>query len=60
MDEVEDLCGRVAVIGGGRMLAEGTPAQLRGQPRLWLRAEPAGQAAAVAASLADVARASRS
>jgi ABC-2 type transport system ATP-binding protein len=40
MNEVEDLCSRVAVIGGGRLLAEGTPAALRGQPRLWLRAEP--------------------
>jgi ABC-type multidrug transport system ATPase subunit len=57
MDEVEDLCSRVAVIGGGRMLAEGSPEQLRGQPRLWLRAEPAEQAAAVAATLAGVARA---
>jgi ABC-2 type transport system ATP-binding protein len=57
MEEVEDLCSRVAVIGGGRVLAEGTPAQLRGQPRLWLRAEPADQAAAVAATLAGVARA---
>jgi ABC-2 type transport system ATP-binding protein len=57
MEEVEDLCSRVAVIGGGRVLAQGTPAQLRGQPRLWLRAEPAGQAAAVAATLAGVARA---
>jgi ABC-type multidrug transport system ATPase subunit len=57
MDEVEDLCSRVAVIGGGRMLAEGSPEQLRGQPRLWLRAEPADQAAAVAATLAGVARA---
>jgi ABC-type multidrug transport system ATPase subunit len=46
MDEVEDLCSRVAVIGGGRMLADGSPVQLRGQPRLWLRAEPADQAAA--------------
>jgi ABC-type multidrug transport system ATPase subunit len=54
MDEVEDLCSRVAVIGGGRLLAEGSPAQLRGQPRLWLRAEPPDQAAAVAATLAGV------
>jgi ABC-type multidrug transport system ATPase subunit len=54
MDEVEDLCSRVAVMGGGRLLAEGSPAQLRGQPRLWLRAEPPDQAAAVAATLAGV------
>jgi ABC-type multidrug transport system ATPase subunit len=57
MDEVEDLCSRVAVIGGGRLLAEGSPAQLRGEPRLWMRAEPTDQAAAVAATLAGVARA---
>ena len=41
MREVEELCGRVAVIGGGRTLAEGSPAELRGQARLWVRAEPA-------------------
>ena len=51
MREVEELCSRVAIIGGGRMLAEGSPEQLRGQARLWVRAEPAGQAAAVAAGL---------
>jgi ABC-2 type transport system ATP-binding protein len=51
MGEVEELCGRVAVIGGGQLLAEGSPEQLRGQARLWVRAEPAGQAAAVAAGL---------
>ena len=51
MREVEELCSRVAIIGGGQMLAEGSPEQLRGQARLWVRAEPAGQAAAVAAGL---------
>jgi ABC-type multidrug transport system ATPase subunit len=51
MREVEELCGRVAVIGGGRMLFEGTPGQLRGQARLWVRAEPADRAAAVIAGL---------
>jgi len=38
MREVEELCGRVAVLGGGRLLFEGTPRQLRGQARLWVRA----------------------
>ena len=57
MNEVEDLCSRVAVIGGGRLLAQGSPAQLRGEPRLWLRAEPAAEAAAIAAALAGVQRA---
>jgi len=51
MREVEELCSRVAIIAGGRRLAEGSPEQLRGQARLWVRAEPAGQAAAVAAGL---------
>ena len=41
MREVADLCRRVAVIGGGTMLAEGSPEQLGGQLRLWIRAEPA-------------------
>lgn len=52
MGEVEDLCGRVAVIGGGTLLAEGSPGELRGQARLWVRAEPAAEAAAVACGLA--------
>jgi len=54
MREVEELCGRVAVIGGGRMLSEGTPEQLRGQARLWLRATPASRAAALVAELATL------
>ena len=37
MDEVEALCGRVAVIGGGRLLFEGTPGALRGSERRPLR-----------------------
>ncbi|MGH3232839.1 MAG: ABC transporter ATP-binding protein, partial [Streptosporangiaceae bacterium] len=38
MDEVEQLCGRVGIIGGGRLLAEGTPGQLRGATGLRVRA----------------------
>jgi ABC-2 type transport system ATP-binding protein len=60
MREVEELCGRVAVIGGGRLLFEGTPEELRGQMSLWVRAEPADQAAAVAAGLSGVDEAERS
>jgi ABC-2 type transport system ATP-binding protein len=51
MSEVEELCGRVAVIGGGRVLAQGTPEQLRGHPQLWVHAQPVAQGAAVASRL---------
>jgi ABC-type multidrug transport system ATPase subunit len=57
MAEVEQLCGRVGIISGGRLLAEGSPAQLRGAARLRVRAEPAAQAAELAAALAEVDRA---
>ncbi len=54
MDEVEQLCDRVGIIGGGRLLAEGTPEQLRGAAGLRVRAEPQSRAAAVASTLAWV------
>jgi ABC-2 type transport system ATP-binding protein len=54
MDEAEQLCGRVGIIGGGRLLAEGSPGQLHGQPRLRVRALPAARAAELAATLAGV------
>ena len=54
MSEVEQLCGRVGIISGGRILAEGSPDQLRGEPRLRVRAEPAAEAAELAAALAEV------
>lgn len=57
MDEVERLCDRVGVIGGGRMLAEGTPDDLRGQEQLWLRAEPVSRSVTVAAALPGVSEA---
>jgi ABC-2 type transport system ATP-binding protein len=59
MREVEELCGRVAVIGGGRLLFEGSPGELRGQARLWLRAEPAERAAEVLAGLSGLEGAER-
>lgn len=55
MAEAEQLCGQVGVISGGRMLAEGTPARLRGQERLWVRAEPAEGAAVLGSGLTEVA-----
>jgi ABC-2 type transport system ATP-binding protein len=51
MDEVEELCDRVGIIGGGRLLAEGTPGQLRGATRLLVRADPEERAVAVASGL---------
>jgi ABC-2 type transport system ATP-binding protein len=52
--EVEQLCDRVGIIGGGRLLAEGSPAELRGEARLTVRAEPSGQAAVVAGASSEV------
>jgi ABC-2 type transport system ATP-binding protein len=54
MREVEELCGRVAVISGGRLLFEGTPEELRGRMHVWVRADPLDTAAVVAAGLPDV------
>ncbi|HSR24027.1 MAG TPA: ABC transporter ATP-binding protein [Candidatus Eisenbacteria bacterium] len=49
--EVEHLCDRVGVIQRGRLIAEGTLAELRGEGRLVLRAAPADRARAVLAGL---------
>lgn len=54
MREVEELCGRVAVIGGGRLLFEGSPEELRGQASLWVRAAPTDEAVVVAAAMSGV------
>jgi ABC-2 type transport system ATP-binding protein len=45
MGEVEQICDRVGVIRGGRLVGEGTLDELRGQASLRVRAEPleAGQ-----------------
>jgi ABC-2 type transport system ATP-binding protein len=59
MDEIEQLCSRVGIISGGRLLAEGTPEQLRGAARLLVRAAPADQAAALAAALVGADRVER-
>ncbi|MFD6394595.1 ABC transporter ATP-binding protein [Nocardia sp. NPDC060259] len=39
--EVQEICHRVGVISGGRLLAESTVAELRGTAALLVRAEPA-------------------
>ncbi|WP_342800753.1 ABC transporter ATP-binding protein [Nocardia sp. No.11] len=42
--EVQEICHRVGVISGGRLLAESTVAELRGSATLIVRAEPADSA----------------
>ncbi len=54
MEEVERLCQHVGLIDGGRMLAEGSPEQLRGKPHLWVRSEPVDASAAVISGTAGV------
>jgi ABC-2 type transport system ATP-binding protein len=46
--EVQEICDRVGVISGGRLLAESTVADLRGAAAVVLRAEPLDRALAVA------------
>ncbi|MFE3442112.1 ABC transporter ATP-binding protein [Nocardia sp. NPDC059180] len=41
LSEVQEICDRVGVISGGRLLAESTVAELRGASSLLVRAEPA-------------------
>jgi ABC-2 type transport system ATP-binding protein len=52
--EIEQLCDRVGVINGGKLVAEGTVAKLRGEASLQVRAEPLGVAAQLARGLAGV------
>jgi ABC-type multidrug transport system ATPase subunit len=46
--EVQEVCDRVGVIAGGRLLAEGTVAELRGDTAVQLRARPLDRALSVA------------
>jgi len=50
--EVEEICDRVGVIAGGRLLVESTVADLRGGRRLRLVATPVDRALAIAMRLA--------
>jgi ABC-type multidrug transport system ATPase subunit len=52
LDEVQQICDRVGVIAGGRLLTESTVADLRGAGAVVLRAEPLDRALAVALQLA--------
>jgi ABC-2 type transport system ATP-binding protein len=51
MTEVQELCDRVGVIAKGRLVAESTVTELRGEPGLRLVATPLAAAAAQAKGL---------
>src|SRR5205807_8012815 len=51
LGEVEQVCDRVGVIRQGRLIAEGTVADLRGQAKLLVRANPLKQAQRLAEQL---------
>ena len=54
LPEVEQVCHRVGVVREGRLVAEGTVAQLRGRERLLVRAVPLDRALRVAERLEGV------
>ncbi len=54
MTEVEEVCDRVGVIAGGRLVAEGTVEELRGREALVVRADPLIEARQIVAGLAGV------
>ena len=54
MTEVEEVCDRVGVIAGGRLVAEGTVEELRGREALVVRADPLADARKIVAGLAGV------
>jgi ABC-type multidrug transport system ATPase subunit len=51
LGEVQQVCDRIGVLSGGRLLREGTVAELRGQGALLVTARPLEQAHAVARRL---------
>ncbi|MBX5444847.1 ABC transporter ATP-binding protein [Sphaerobacter sp.] len=56
MTEVEQICDRIGIIRRGRLVAEGTLDELRGQPELHLRAKPLDRARRMVESLPYVER----
>ncbi|MGF1473478.1 MAG: ATP-binding cassette domain-containing protein [Rubrobacteraceae bacterium] len=54
LGEVEQICNRVGVIQKGKLVSEGTVAELRGAAGLLVKAEPAEEAAGIAEKLAGV------
>jgi ABC-type multidrug transport system ATPase subunit len=51
LGEVQQVCDRIGVLSGGRLLRQGTVAELRGQRALLVTAQPLEQAHAVAQRL---------
>ncbi|MCA2209475.1 MULTISPECIES: ABC transporter ATP-binding protein [Nocardia] len=51
--EVQEICHRVGVISGGRLLAESTVAELRGTASLLVRAEPVDVAVEAVRAVSD-------
>lgn len=51
MTEIEQICDRVGVIAGGRLVAEGTVDELRGDDTLRIRADPLDEARRVVARI---------
>jgi ABC-2 type transport system ATP-binding protein len=49
LGEVQDVCDRVGVISGGRLVAQSTVAEIRGAATLFVRAQPLDVALAAAA-----------
>jgi len=58
LGEVEQVCDRVGVIADGRLLVEGTVAELRGTASLVLRVDPLARALPVAARVVGAANVS--
>jgi ABC-2 type transport system ATP-binding protein len=56
MHEVEHICDRVGVIAGGRLVAEGTVDEMRGQEALVIRADPLEDAKRLVEGIAGVTR----
>jgi ABC-2 type transport system ATP-binding protein len=54
MNEVEQICDRVGVIAAGRLVAEGTVDELRGEDALLVRADPLEDARRIVAGLVGV------
>jgi ABC-2 type transport system ATP-binding protein len=59
MGEVEQICDRVGVISGGRLIREGAVDDLRGRESLWVRVDPLERAEAVVRALRGVDRVAR-